>query len=68
MMIITSTPIQVIMIFAWVKYSRVTYGSYVYPRWAEALGWMMTMFVVVCLLLPIVYMSITNKHEDVSTT
>jgi len=42
------TPIGVlfILIYSWVDYSEVTYGSYVYPTWAAALGWLMTISVV----------------------
>jgi solute carrier family 6 amino acid transporter-like protein 5/7/9/14 len=43
------TPLGVlfIMVFSWVDYSKPTMGDYVFPIWAEALGWLMTM-VVVC--------------------
>lgn len=42
------TPIGVvfILIYSWVDYSEVTYGDYVYPQWAAALGWLMTIAVV----------------------
>lgn len=42
------TPVGVvfILIYSWVDYSEVKYGNYVYPQWAAALGWMMTLAVI----------------------
>ena len=39
--------VQFVLIFAWVDYSPARYGNYVYPLWADALGWLMSFSVVI---------------------
>jgi len=36
-----------VLIFTWVDYSPARYGSYIYPAWADGLGWLMSLSVVV---------------------
>ena len=40
---------QFILLFAWIDYSPVKYGDYVYPKWADALGWLMAIASVICI-------------------
>ena len=37
------------MIFNWIDYVPVTYGDYVYPSWAEGLGWGIASLSLVCI-------------------
>ena len=37
------------MIFNWVDYVPVTYGEYVFPTWAEGLGWGIASLSLVCI-------------------
>ena len=37
------------MIFNWINYSPVTYGDYVFPKWAEGIGWGLACLSLVCL-------------------
>jgi solute carrier family 6 amino acid transporter-like protein 5/7/9/14 len=64
------TPIGVIfvLIFSWIDYSRPTYDTYVYPRNAEALGWLMTIVVIMGLVCTPIILIIINlrKGEPIS--
>ena len=35
--------LQFILLFNAYQYAPVTYNDYIYPGWAEALGWLMTL-------------------------
>lgn len=51
---ITPAVILFIIIFGLLQYSPVYYGDYVYPRWAEAVGWIMAAIPLVMMpLIPI---------------
>merc|ERR1712004_163610 len=47
------TPVGVlfVLIFSWVDYAPLTDGAYVYPDWANSLGWCMTLTVIVCIVV-----------------
>lgn len=46
-----------ILVFSWYDYSEVTLGDYKFPQWAAALGWLMTIVVVLGLVAtPIILM------------
>ncbi len=38
---------QFIMIYSWVDYEDITWDEYVYPQWSVALGWLMTVSVII---------------------
>ncbi|CAM1329462.1 SLC6A7 (predicted) [Pycnogonum litorale] len=46
------TPVLMVLIlfFNWYKYTPATYGTYIYPMWAQSLGWMMALVSV--LMIP----------------
>ncbi len=44
--------ITIIIIFAWVDYSPITYDDRPYPAWADALGWCMTLTSII--FIPII--------------
>lgn len=62
------TPIGVlfIMIFSWVKYEKATWGSYVYPDWAQALGWLMTLAVVAGIIITPIFVAIFSIRQGKS--
>ena len=35
------------LLFAWADYSPARYGDYKFPRWADAMGWLMTLCSVI---------------------
>ena len=45
--------LQFIIIFNAVIYTPVAYGSYVYPKWAEMIGWGLCMASLICIPLGI---------------
>lgn len=54
------TPIGVlfVLIYSWIDYERMKYGDYDYPDWGDALGWLMTLFVIVGIFATMVVMFI----------
>uniref|UniRef100_A0AAG5DS86 Transporter n=1 Tax=Anopheles atroparvus TaxID=41427 RepID=A0AAG5DS86_ANOAO len=49
---ITPATLMFILCFNWVQYSPVTYGRYIYPHWADAVGWVIALapFLIVILV------------------
>ena len=39
------------MIFSWYDYKPATYGSYEYPTWGDAIGWIMTLVVILGIII-----------------
>lgn len=37
--VITPATLFFILFFNWVEYEPLTYGGYVYPKWADVVGW-----------------------------
>ncbi|XP_068993368.1 sodium- and chloride-dependent glycine transporter 1 isoform X1 [Neodiprion pinetum] len=37
--VVTPAALFFILFFNWVKYEPLSYGTYIYPRWADAVGW-----------------------------
>jgi len=48
--------------FTWVDYSPARYGAYVYPVWADAVGWLMSLSVVVW--IPVYAVVAVRKQHD----
>ncbi|WAQ98410.1 SC6A5-like protein, partial [Mya arenaria] len=46
--VLTPAGVLFIMIFSWVKYTDMEGDEY--PEWADAIGWLMTMTVIVCII------------------
>lgn len=42
---------QFILVFNWIEYKPATYGLYVYPTWADAVGWTIGVLPVVVVVL-----------------
>ncbi|XP_050452102.1 sodium- and chloride-dependent glycine transporter 1-like isoform X2 [Cataglyphis hispanica] len=48
--VITPAALFFILCFNWVKYEPVKYGTYIYPKWADVLGWVISMLPVLVIL------------------
>lgn len=48
--VITPAALFFILCFNWVKYEPVTYGTYTYPKWADILGWVISMLPVLVII------------------
>ena len=55
LIVILSFPFQFVIIFNAVVYQSVSYNSYVYPVWAEGVGWSIACAEIVCIPLFMVY-------------
>lgn len=53
--------IKAILIFSIVDYEVVDYNGYVYPPWAEALGWCFAMVSIVCIPIGAIHALVTSK-------
>ncbi|CAK1578313.1 unnamed protein product [Parnassius mnemosyne] len=49
--IITPAALVFILVFNWIEYKPATYGHYVYPMWADAVGWTLGVLPVVVVVL-----------------
>ncbi|KMQ97973.1 sodium- and chloride-dependent glycine transporter 2-like protein [Lasius niger] len=58
--VVTPAALFFILCFNWVKYEPVKYGTYVYPKWADVLGWVISMLPV----LVIVGLAIVQLREQ----
>ncbi|XP_041348336.1 sodium- and chloride-dependent glycine transporter 1-like [Gigantopelta aegis] len=54
-----------IFIFTWVDYERMTYGDYLYPEWADAMGWIMSLSSVLAIPITMIYK--INRDDEGST-
>ncbi|ESO12934.1 hypothetical protein HELRODRAFT_188048 [Helobdella robusta] len=59
---LTPAFILFVLIFTWADYKPATYGSYVYPRWADVMGWSMSLCSVIW--IPIVAVWKICKEYD----
>lgn len=64
---LVTCPIGIIFIlmFAWIDYSPVRYGDYVYPDWADALGWLMAISSVI--FIPLLMIRKIYKEDEASS-
>ncbi|XP_012547426.2 sodium- and chloride-dependent glycine transporter 1 [Bombyx mandarina] len=49
--IITPAALVFILVFNWIEYKPASYGHYVYPMWADAVGWTLGVLPVVVVVL-----------------
>lgn len=54
-----------IFIATFVEYEASTYGDYTFPAWADALGWIMA--VAIILAIPITMLYQVNKEDEVTS-
>ncbi|ELT90268.1 hypothetical protein CAPTEDRAFT_225103 [Capitella teleta] len=62
------TPLGVLFIlgYSWYDYSPASYGKYLYPEWGDALGWLMTIAVIVGIFSTMIVMCICQCHKGKS--
>ncbi|XP_022829643.1 sodium- and chloride-dependent glycine transporter 1-like isoform X2 [Spodoptera litura] len=49
--IITPAALVFILVFNWIEYKPASYGYYVYPMWADAVGWILGVLPVIVVVL-----------------
>ena len=52
------------MFFSIIGYTPLTYGEYVYPDWANALGWVIASLSLICVPIGAVHELATNKEPS----
>jgi Sodium:neurotransmitter symporter family len=53
---------QFLLVFNWADYKPSQYGSYVYPTWADVIGWFMSFFVVMWIPIYAIY-RLCQEHD-----
>lgn len=48
--VITPAALFFILCFNWVEYEPLKYGTYIYPKWADVLGWVISMLPVLVIV------------------
>lgn len=56
---------QFILFFNWVEYKPASYGHYVYPLWADAVGWFVGLFPVFVIIVTAI-VQIIKAPKDLS--
>ena len=56
--------IQAICIFNWIQYEPVKYDDYVYPTWAQVLGWLLSSLSIMCVPLGMVHAVYKAKGDS----
>ena len=46
---------QFLLLFSWIQHVPAVYGDYVFPWWADLIGWMMSFVVAACVPVYAVY-------------
>lgn len=52
---VTPATLLFILFFNWVEYKPASYGTYVYPMWADGVGWLVGLFPVAVIIVTAVY-------------
>lgn len=55
------------MLFNWVEYQPASYGNYIYPIWADAIGWIIGLLPVSIIIISGI-VQITQAPKDLSFT
>ncbi|XP_023220597.1 sodium- and chloride-dependent glycine transporter 1-like [Centruroides sculpturatus] len=59
---ISPTLIALILLLSWIEYKPLELGNYVFPTWANAIGWMMAIIPIACIPIGIFH-EIFIKHR-----
>jgi len=57
--------LQAILVFSFVNYEPAMYGKYVYPLWADSVGWMLTMSSVIPIFVVAIYKYVKADGDTV---
>nr|CAD7423107.1 unnamed protein product [Timema monikensis] len=63
--IVTPSALLFILFFNWVEYTPVKYGDYVYPIWADAIGWVFGVFPVTIIISVACYKMCTKAEGTI---
>ena len=55
---------QVILIYSWASHEPLTKGDYVYPEWADAVGWVIAMVAILAVPLAAIYQIVEKVFFD----
>ena len=56
------------MVFSWADFSLARYGDYIYPDWANALGWVITMTSSVVSVAYVIYRVAKEKGSFIEVS
>ena len=56
---------QLIFIATFIEYEASTYGDYTFPAWADALGWIMAVAIILAIPITMLY-QVSVEDEDTS--
>lgn len=54
--------VKFLLVFNWIEYQPSQYGDYVYPMWADVIGWLMSFSVVVWIPVYAIY-RLCKEHD-----
>lgn len=60
--VVTPAALFFILFFNWVEYEPLTYGTYIYPKWADVVGWLVGLYPV-CVIIVLALVSKTEKKH-----
>uniref|UniRef100_A0ABD2XN74 Transporter n=1 Tax=Trichogramma kaykai TaxID=54128 RepID=A0ABD2XN74_9HYME len=63
--VVTPAALFFILFFNWVEYEPLRYGSYVYPRWADVVGWVVGLLpVIVIIVLAVSQLRVGKRNRS----
>ncbi|XP_008203539.1 sodium- and chloride-dependent glycine transporter 1 isoform X2 [Nasonia vitripennis] len=63
--VVTPAALFFILFFNWVEYEPLSYGTYVYPRWADAVGWVVGLVPVLVIVgLAVVQLRVSKRPRS----
>ena len=57
--------LQSILVFSFVNYEPASYGKYIYPLWADSVGWLLTMSSVIPIFVVAIYKYVKADGDTV---
>jgi hypothetical protein len=55
---------QVILAYSWASHEPLTKGNYVYPEWADAVGWIIAMIAILAVPAAAIYQIVQKVFFD----
>ncbi len=55
---------QVILAYSWASHEPLTKGDYVYPEWADAIGWIIAMVAILAVPVAAIYQIVEKVFYD----
>jgi hypothetical protein len=63
-MIVITIHLKGVALFSLINYSRLQYGDYIYPLWAELLGWCLALSSMLCIPIYVVYRLLKSPQNN----